>query len=123
MKSPVLYTLLCLLLCFLSGAALQAQTLPKFRHLTTADGLPSNGINAIFEDKAGFLWIGTDAGLARYDGRNVEAFRYNSNSENSIAGNGVFQITQDGRGNIWAMTAKHLYSIKSGFCILLVINP
>ena len=108
MKSPVLYTLLCLLLCFLSGAALQAQTPPKFRHLTTADGLPSNGINAIFEDKAGFLWIGTDAGLARYDGRNVEAFRYNSNSENSIAGNGVFQITQDGRGNIWAMTAKHL---------------
>lgn len=83
---------------------LQAQTPPKFRHLTTADGLPSNGITAIFEDKTGFLWIGTDAGLARYDGKNMQIFQHQPDNKNSIADNTIYKITQDGKGNIWVLT-------------------
>lgn len=109
MKSYILFTVaLCLLLHFLSSTALQAQTPPKFRHLTTADGLPSNGINAIFEDKAGFLWIGTDAGLARYDGKNMQIFQHQPDNKNSIADNTIYKITQDGKGHIWVMTATQL---------------
>ncbi len=101
--------LCCLLILYLLHFGLaQAQTPPKFRHLTTAEGLPSNSISAIFEDKTGFLWIGTDAGLARYDGRNMQVFQHDPNNENSIAGNNIFQITQDGKGNIWAMSVRHL---------------
>lgn len=39
-----------------------------FRELTTEDGLPNDTISAIAQDKAGLIWIGTFAGLARYDG-------------------------------------------------------
>src|SRR5260370_39056437 len=37
--------------------------------LTVEDGLPSNVVNAILQTRNGFLWIGTDAGLARFNGR------------------------------------------------------
>lgn len=105
MKSYILPTVvLFLLLYFLSTAALWAQTPPKFRRLTTADGLPSNSINTIFEDKAGFLWIGTDAGLARYDGKNMQIFQHQHGNKNSIADNTIYKITQDGKGNIWILT-------------------
>ncbi|MGI4733854.1 MAG: two-component regulator propeller domain-containing protein [Janthinobacterium lividum] len=40
-----------------------------FRHFTTAQGLPSNVVNAIVEDRAGYLWLSTNKGLARFDPR------------------------------------------------------
>ncbi len=39
-----------------------------FTDLTVADGLPNDTISAVAQDKAGLIWIGTFAGLARYDG-------------------------------------------------------
>jgi two-component system sensor histidine kinase ChiS len=47
---------------------LDAQSL-TFQHFTTADGLPSNVINAVVEDRAGYLWLSTNKGLARLDVR------------------------------------------------------
>ncbi|WP_250632553.1 ligand-binding sensor domain-containing protein [Rhodoflexus caldus] len=109
MKSYILPTVaLSLLLYFLSSTELWAQTPPKFHRLTTADGLPSNGITAIFEDKTGFLWIGTDAGLARYDGKNMQIFQHQPDNKNSIADNTIYKITQDGKGNMWILTGTHL---------------
>lgn len=40
----------------------------NFRDLTTDDGLPNDTVSAVAQDKAGLIWIGTFAGLARYDG-------------------------------------------------------
>lgn len=39
----------------------------RFTHFTTADGLPSNVINAIAEDRAGYLWLSTNQGISRFD--------------------------------------------------------
>ena len=39
-----------------------------FRELTTRDGLPNDTISTVAQDKAGLIWIGTFAGIARYDG-------------------------------------------------------
>jgi hypothetical protein len=36
---------------------------------TMSEGLPSNVVNAIVQSRSGFLWVGTDAGLARFNGR------------------------------------------------------
>jgi PAS domain S-box-containing protein len=41
----------------------------KFKTYTFETGLPTNLTKTVFEDSAGFVWIGTDAGLARYDGQ------------------------------------------------------
>ncbi|MGD1045428.1 MAG: two-component regulator propeller domain-containing protein [Bacteroidota bacterium] len=39
----------------------------QFKHLTSNDGLSQNWVHSILQDKYGFIWIGTDDGLNRYD--------------------------------------------------------
>ena len=41
---------------------------------TTENGLPQNTINAIVKSPVGYIWIGTDAGLTRFDGMNFKTF-------------------------------------------------
>lgn len=56
--------------CFLVGMVIWAmgQTLPGTRSFSTRDGLASNVVNTIVQDHQGFLWMGTNVGLTRFDG-------------------------------------------------------
>ena len=67
------------------------------RNITTKDGLPSNKIQDIFKDSRGYMWIGTDAGLCRFDGINYKTYTQND----GLVGNWVWSITEDTNGNIW----------------------
>jgi len=49
------------------GLNLFNQQTRSFQRFTTAQGLPSNVINAIVEDRSGYLWLSTNKGLARFD--------------------------------------------------------
>lgn len=61
------------LLCFcLTGGRLGAQTL--FQNIRWQDGLSAKQIRCLYKDSTGFLWIGTSAGLDRYDGAVVKRF-------------------------------------------------
>src|SRR3982751_760677 len=44
----------------------------------TRDGLPTNGLQALAQDADGFLWLGTEAGLVRFDGVEFRTFDRNS---------------------------------------------
>ena len=46
----------------------------KFERITTTNGLSNNQINDVFQDKQGYIWVGTLSGLNRYDGYNVKSF-------------------------------------------------
>ena len=48
-----------------------AQLMLQPKHITTAQGLPSNYIYDIIQDKQGYIWIGGTGGLSRYDGYNI----------------------------------------------------
>ncbi|MCX6351374.1 MAG: hypothetical protein NTX03_05900 [Bacteroidetes bacterium] len=50
----------------------------RFRWLNTSAGLSQNTVNCIARDKAGFTWIGTNHGLNRFDGQNIQSFFRNS---------------------------------------------
>ena len=65
-------------------------------NITLEDGLPSNTVYDIYQDKKGFLWIGTNNGLARYDGANFRTFK-SKGLKSSAIGN----ITEDSFGNLW----------------------
>ncbi|MFO7844601.1 MAG: two-component regulator propeller domain-containing protein [Bacteroidales bacterium] len=67
------------------------------RHYTINDGLPDNTINTLYKDSKGFLWIGTHAGVAKYDGNIFETF----SSMDGLAGNDIVAITEDNKGNLW----------------------
>ncbi|HPI74607.1 MAG TPA: two-component regulator propeller domain-containing protein, partial [bacterium] len=47
----------------------------RFNRITTADGLTSNNINDLLQDRMGLLWFATDDGLNRFDGYDMRIFR------------------------------------------------
>ncbi len=70
-----------------------------FNHLTTKDGLSSNAVHAVWRDHEGFLWVGTETGLQRYDGYTFIYPRYHEN--NQLQQQAVHQILEDRKGNVW----------------------
>ena len=75
-----------------------------FKSYTVEDGLSSSDINCIFQDKSGFIWIGTDNGLNRFDGSEFKIFRNKQKNQNSISDNSVWSLFEDRNGNIWIGT-------------------
>ena len=66
---------LLLLCCILIPAMLLAKPVNfRFHHLSVENGLASNSVRAITQDHSGFLWIGTDEGLNRYDGTTIKTY-------------------------------------------------
>src|SRR4051794_11723956 len=75
-----------------------------FNHLTTKDGLASNFINCMYQDKKGYLWVGTESGLQRYDGYNFFYPYYNAPYQ--IPEKPVNQILDDKDGRMWIRQGK-----------------
>ncbi|AWH50444.1 histidine kinase [Stenotrophomonas sp. SAU14A_NAIMI4_5] len=92
-------TLLLILLCALAPVAAQPVP-PTPRQVTVFDGLPSNTVNRMAEDRYGYLWIATNDGLARYDGRNYRVWR----SEDGLRDNRIWTVLVDARNELWIGT-------------------
>lgn len=92
-----------LVVCMLLTMGLHAQNM-QFETYTVRNGLSSNVIGNIFEDRNHFLWISTREGLNRFDGRRFEVFRNNPDDSNSLSGNAVSDIVQDSEGIFWMAT-------------------
>ena len=94
--------LLCLLI-YQANAHIKDEGLPlEYMHLnfTTKDGLPSNETYCIFQDSKGYIWIGTDRGLVKYDGYEFKSFT----TFDGLLSNVILAITEDEIGNIWYST-------------------
>ncbi|MBK9175232.1 MAG: hypothetical protein IPM46_02615 [Flavobacteriales bacterium] len=75
----------------------------RFHHLDNTDGLPQNSVNAILEDRHGFMWFGTQDGLCRYDGHTFITYR-NDGSPKSLANNYVWCMLEASDGSLWIGT-------------------
>jgi signal transduction histidine kinase/ligand-binding sensor domain-containing protein/DNA-binding response OmpR family regulator len=75
-------------------------------------GLPSNSTHAIVSAREGYLWIGTDAGLVRFDGLNFTTFR--TADTPALAGNLVTALHEDREGTLWIGTDRGLSSYRAG---------
>ena len=74
----------------------------SFSDLT--EGLNNQWISYISQDTKGFIWVGTQDGLHRYDGYTFELFRNSPEAPESIAGNWIRAIVPDSNENIWVGT-------------------
>jgi len=92
-------TLLSLLCCCIPGFA--QHTGYQFSRLDIRNGLSNNRINCIFQDRKGFLWFGTAAGLNRYDGFDFRVFSTVNGDATSLAANAVNNIFELPDGKLW----------------------
>lgn len=69
----------------------------NYSHYDSRDGLGSTTVYCMTQDKDGFMWFGTEAGLSRYDGTNFKNFT----QEDGLPDNEIIQVFADSRGRIW----------------------
>ncbi|GIV29649.1 MAG: hypothetical protein KatS3mg028_0715 [Bacteroidia bacterium] len=63
-------------------------------NINSKDGLPTNYVNCIFKDHLGFYWLGTQAGLCRYDGYKIYLYKNNPKDSFSLKCSNILSITQ-----------------------------
>lgn len=77
-----------------------------FTHYSTSSGLISSEINTTIQDSRGFIWVGTNDGLQRYDGTRFRTFRRDHNLPASLPSNLIWQLLIDKKENLWVLTAE-----------------
>src|SRR5690349_18482728 len=93
----------CLIILFFLFEKINAQSFPniQFAHLGDKEGLSNNQVNAIVQDNDGFIWIGTNDGLNRFDGYRVRSFYQTPGVKNSLVYNGISNLACDHNNGLW----------------------
>ncbi|MGA9292041.1 MAG: two-component regulator propeller domain-containing protein, partial [Ignavibacteriaceae bacterium] len=100
-----------ILVIFLLTQIVYAQSADlDFQHFTTADGLVTNWMvyAPIEQDAQGFIWIGSDHGLHKYDGYKFTVFTHDEKDSTSISNNSIRVIHRDRKGRLWIGTSSGL---------------
>ena len=72
----------------------------NFSYYNKLQGLKHSNVRCVMQDKQGYLWLGTNGGMSRFDGKNFVHYTKN----NGLPNNTVNAIHQDNDGNIWSGT-------------------
>jgi signal transduction histidine kinase/ligand-binding sensor domain-containing protein len=76
----------------------------RFRSLSVEDGLSQSAVNCILQDRDGFIWLGTQDGLNRYDGYQFTTYRHNEHDPFSISESYVTCLLEQPVGTLWVGT-------------------
>lgn len=85
----------------------------SFLNYSINEGLPSSEIYDIYQDTfTGFLWIGTDRGLVKYDGYTFSVYTL----DDGLTDNVILRLTPDNYGNLWlhSLNGQPCYLAKNG---------
>jgi len=104
-KLIALISFLCYIICWVQAADEHYY----FKNLSIQDGLSQTTVNAIIQDKKGFMWFGTKGGLNRYDGMLFRNFKHDMTDNHSLGNNFVTCLYQDNNGNIWVGRCRSVY--------------
>lgn len=80
-----------------------------FSTFSIEQGLSQSVVNCILQDSKGFIWLGTQNGLDRYDGKNFELYRFDPEDTTSITNNWIYAISEDHESNLWIGTKGGLH--------------
>ncbi|MYM80965.1 response regulator [Duganella sp. FT50W] len=78
---------------------------PLFEHLGVEQGMPHAAGMALAQDGDGYIWVGTQGGLARWDGYRVRKYHYNAADPASVPGDFIQVLHVDVAGRLWIGTA------------------
>ncbi len=96
--------LLFLLMLNLHSTIFPYPTTLTFERLTVEDGISQNTIKCILQDKRGFLWLGTEGGLNRYDGHSFKIYSHEHEKKDSLSNDSVEVLFEDSQGVLWVGT-------------------
>jgi two-component system, sensor histidine kinase ChiS len=108
MKLIIGFVLTVLLLPFLCGNSFAQQRNISFERLSVSQGLSQGSIKCMLQDHLGFLWVGTEDGLNRYDGYGFKVFRHDPQDPNSLSNNTIKVLFEDRDGALWIGTTRGL---------------
>ena len=98
----------CLAACLLAlGAAHAAEREYYFQGIGSERGLAQNTINALLQDRQGFIWAATQGGLHRYDGYAFRVYQHRPNDPGTLPESFVTALAEDDAGKLWVGTNTH----------------
>ena len=74
----------------------------------TSDKLSSNQINNMCQDRVGYIWVGTEFGLNKYDGYRFTKYLHDTDNPTSVSSNVISFLFVDSYGNLWVGTRQGL---------------
>jgi two-component system, sensor histidine kinase ChiS len=98
----------------------------RFGRIDVSKGLSQSVVNCILQDRQGFVWVGTQDGLNRYDGYTFKIFRPASNDPQSINDRWINSLFQDKKGYIWIGTRQgglNRYDPTTGLFLHFINDP
>lgn len=102
----------------------------NFKRLTINEGLSQNTAFCILQDKTGFIWVGTEDGLNKYDGYDFTIYKHDNNNRSSLSNSQVNALCEDPQENLWVGTSKGLnlfdrdsesFSVKSNDFVTILL--
>ena len=89
----------------------EAQEHINFKHITIENGLSQSNAQTIYQDSNGYIWIGTNEGLNRYNGFEMKVYKSDKDKKNTIINNYILSIQEDNEKNLWVGTNKGISKI------------
>ncbi|MCD8093356.1 MAG: response regulator [Bacteroides sp.] len=107
-KCCVLLVCLTLLPVVAGAADVIMDSRLDFKQISTLNGLPTDEVQKIYQDREGFIWVATRYGLCKYDGYQVTVYRSNLYTPGLLTNNNIFCLADDYDGNLWIGTQEGL---------------
>lgn len=106
MKRPLanFFVLFFLILVMLFSKVLASETAIRVELFDIGSGLSQSSVTCLHIDSYGFIWIGTQDGLNRYDGYSFKTYRNNPIDTTTLSNNNINSICEDSSGNLWVGT-------------------
>ena len=99
MKTNFLHTLRIFVLIIWSYSVLLGQDHIQFKNYTISDGLSQSVVHCIVQDNMSAMWLGTQDGINRFNGKSFEVFSAESGFD--VSNEYVLSVAKDARGDIW----------------------
>lgn len=105
-KLAIIIGVICFLIIISAPTRVLASEVSKinFEKLSVDEDLSNENVTSIFQDRKGYIWIGTFDGLNRYDGENIKVYNCDINNENTLSSTYITALEEDDCGNMWIGT-------------------
>ena len=78
----------------------------RFNHLSINDGLSQSTVYCILQDDDGYIWVGTQDGLNKYDGYTISQYKHQIDNDQSLSNSYINSLCKANDGGFWIGTQR-----------------